>query len=228
MEATEGDITSAAGSEERLDSSTLTVSFTHEITNAEGQLETVELASESFAIGSVVFRGETDKPFPIKISADIGGDEPLTTWAVLFPGDEVKFVLVDYFKSYPAVQLALVERSQMSEDHAKKFSISVDFSALDEELDLGVVEVFSTQFDDERERQFVDLATVLLEDAKFLIEADINKPAVVSVLIRSAGSDHFASCSIEFSNSDDSLPSSSDSLGDRSIATPSSKSPVLA
>ncbi len=157
--------------EQRLDLSTAMVSVTHEITNEEGELETVELASGSLADGSIAFTGEIEEPTTVEISMSIGEEEePLTTTALLTGGSEIRFVVLDHLGFYPSDQLALVGSSRTSTDPTKKFSISGDFSALEAELPDQVVARAAG-------------SSVLLEDGKFLIEADIDEPSIKSIVI---------------------------------------------
>ena len=173
-----------------LDSSSVTVSITYEITNEDGEIEEVELLSVSFADGRVEHTGEVIEPTPVKIVVNVGEDDPLTASALIAPGEEVKFVLLDHWESYRPDQLAMVGSSRISKDPAKKFSISGDFSSVDEDLSHVVVGISAWKFDDEGERQFEDLGAVMLVNDTFLFEADIDEPTRVSIYADSVGSWH--------------------------------------
>ncbi len=167
--------------EQRLDLSTVMVSVSHEITNEEGEIETVELASGTFAEGNFAFAGEIEEPTTVEISVGVGEDDPLTTTALLTGGADIRFVVLDYLGPYPYDQMALVGSSRTSEDPERKFSISGDFTVFAGEMSHSVAEVWGSQYDDEGERQVQDFGKVLLENGEFLFEGDIDEPSILNV-----------------------------------------------
>ena len=93
------DATSSDEPDTRLDPSSVTVMVSYETTNEDGTTETVELDSGHFSEGNLELTGVVDEPTTVEISVDIGEDEPLTASAVLSPGSETKFVVMDYLGS---------------------------------------------------------------------------------------------------------------------------------
>lgn len=187
-EDTDSDASSAAEPPAHLDSSTVTVSVTYETTNNEGEVEEVEVLSGKFVNGSLEYTGEVEEPTTVKIAVDIGEDDPLTASALIAPGEEIKFVVLDHWESYRDDQLAMVGSSRMSKDSSKKFSISGDFSSADADLSHVVVSASAMTFDDEGETQYVDLGEVMLVDDTFRFEGDIDEPTRVSLYAGPSGS----------------------------------------
>ncbi|MDE0094342.1 MAG: redoxin domain-containing protein [Gammaproteobacteria bacterium] len=171
-----------------LDSSVVTVSVTYEIMNVAGEVEEVELLSGNFVDGRVEYVGEVDEPTTVKIAVDVGEGDPLTASALIAPGADIKFVLLDHWESYRADQLAMVGSSRMSKNSSKKFSISGDFSSVDEDLSNVVVSASAWKFDDEGQRQIVDLGDVMLVSDTFLFEGDIDEPTRISIYAGPVGS----------------------------------------
>ena len=187
-EDTDSDASSAAEPPAHLDSSAVTVSVTYETTNKQGQVEEVELLSSNFANGSLEFAGEVEEPTTVKITVDVGEDDPLTASALIAPGADIKFVVLDHWESYRPDQLAMVGSSRMSKDASKKFSISGDFSSADEDLSHVVVSASAMTYDDDGETQYVDLGEVMLVNDTFRFEADIDEPTRVSLYAGPSGS----------------------------------------
>ena len=182
--------TEAASTDEpdaRLDPSTVTVMVTYETTTKNGDVESVELATGDFSEGSFEFTGVVDEPTTVEIAVNVGEDEPLTASAVLSPGGITKFVVMDYLGSYPTDQLAMKGSSFLSKDSKKKFSISGDFSSVEEDLSHAVVSISALQYDDEGEYQGINLGTVKLENDSFTLQADIDEPSQVQVYLSAPG-----------------------------------------
>lgn len=188
--------TDAASSDEpdiRLDPFSVTVMVSYETTNEDGTTETVELASGDFSEGNLEFTGVVEEPTTVEIAVDIGEDEPLTAAAVLSPGSEIRFFGLDYLGSYPSDQLAMKGSSFLSRDPEKKFSISGDFSSVDEGLSHAVVTASAMQYDDEGEYKEISLGSARLENDRFFFEADIEEPFRVQVFLSAPGSSYYAS-----------------------------------
>ena len=173
--------------EMRLDPSSVSVTVSYETTKRNGDVETVDVASGDFSEGTLELTGVVDEPTTVEISVEIGEDEPLTAAAVLSPGSETRFVVMDYLGSYPSDQLAMKGSSFLSKDPEKKFSISGDFSSVDEDLTHAVVTASAMEYDDEGEYQGISLGSVRLENDRFLIEADIEEPSRVQVFVSAPG-----------------------------------------
>lgn len=187
-EDTDSDASATAEPPAHLDSSTVTVSVTYETTNNEGEVEEVEVLSGKFVNGSLEYTGEVKEPTAVKIAVDTGENDPLTASALIAPGEEIKFVVLDHWESYRDDQLAMVGSSRMSKDSSKKFSISGDFSSADADLSHVVVSASAMTFDDEGETQYVDLGEVMLVNDTFRFEGDIDEPTRVSLYAGPSGS----------------------------------------
>ena len=179
--------------EMRLDPSSVSVTVSYETTKRNGDVETVEVASGDFSEGTLELTGVVNEPTTVEISVDIGEDEPLTASAVLAPGSATGFVVMDYLGSYPSDQLAMKGSSFLSKDPEKKFSISGDFSSVDEDLSHAVVSASAMTYDDEGEYEGMSLGSVRLENDSFLIEADIEEPSRVQVFLSAPGNSYYAS-----------------------------------
>lgn len=180
------DATSTDEPDTRLDPSSVTVMVSYETTNEDGATETVELASGDFSEGNLEFTGVVEEPTTVEIAVDIGEDEPLTAAAVLSPGGKTRFAVLDYLGSYPDDTLAMIGSSHMSKDPRKKFSISGDFSSFDGDLSDAILDASITQYDDAGDTKSHYLGVVWLENDRFLIEADIDEPARVTIFFESA------------------------------------------
>ncbi len=179
-----------ADEEPAMDLSMAKVVVTQEITNDDGESETKELASGSFSDGQFVLSGEIKEPTEVELSVDIGEDDPLTTKAMLGPGAEVSFALIEY-QDARSPRLALYGDSRRSTDPDKKFSISGDLSAIDADLTTAVVSISGPTWDEEGKESYKTFGSVMLRDGKFSIEADVDEPVVVGINLN-AGSTYYS------------------------------------
>ncbi|MCY3886064.1 MAG: redoxin domain-containing protein [Gammaproteobacteria bacterium] len=173
-----------------LDASSVTISVTYETTTEDGETETVELASGSFVDGKITFTGEINEPTTIKISADVSDENQFSVETLLTAEHEVKFALMDFWGEFPYDQLVLVESAHLSQDSTKSFTVSADLSAVDADLSSAIATAWGMEFDEEGERQRLDLGKILLVDKKFVIEADVDEPTVISGYV-STGADYY-------------------------------------
>lgn len=187
--ATESDA-EQADEKPTMDLSIAKVVVTQEIANDEGESETKELASGSFSDGQFVLNGEIKEPTEVELSVDIGEEDPLTTKAMLGPGAEVSFALIEY-QDARSPRVALYGESRRATDPGKKFSISGDLSAIDADLTTAVVSVSGPTWDEEGEESYTTFGSVMLRDGKFSIEADIDEPIVVGISLN-AGSTYYS------------------------------------
>ena len=187
--ATEGDA-EQADEEPAMDLSMAKVVVAQEITNDEGESETKELASGSFSDGQFVLNGEIKEPTEVELSVDIGEDDPLTTKAMLGPGAEVSFALIEY-QDARSPRLSLYGESRRSMDSGKKFSISGDLSAIDADLTTAFVSVSGPTWDEEGKEVYITFGSAMLREGKFSIEADVNEPIVVEISLN-AGSTYYS------------------------------------
>lgn len=187
--ATEGDA-EQADEEPTMDLSMAKVVVTQEITNDDGESEAKEIASGSFSDGHFALNGEIKEPTEVEFSVDIGEDDPLTTKAMLGPGAEVSFVLIEY-QDARSPRLSLYGESRRAMDPGKKFSISGDLNAIDADLTTTVISISGPTWDEEGKESYETLGSVMLRDGKFSIEADVDEPVVVGINLN-AGSTYYS------------------------------------
>lgn len=205
LQASDSDTPYPPNREEVADWKSATVSVTYQSEVDGNTANTVVLASRDFVEGKVTIKGELEEAREIEISAQVGDGEKLSLAALITRGgNEVNFALVDYRTpdNWPSDQLLLVGDSRRSKDKEKKFSIEGNLQ--DVNRDLATFSGFSTVIasawvidivDGEPTRQV--LGEVKLNDGGFLIEADIEEPRAVTVLIQGDGISSTADAVIE-------------------------------
>ncbi|MCY4142946.1 MAG: hypothetical protein OXG08_04550 [Gammaproteobacteria bacterium] len=83
------------------DHSTSTITLYRTQSNANGEVEKVEIASKAFQNGNVVFKSYVDSLESIEVSALAGGSSAtLSTVAQVEPGSDIKIALLDYSLPY--------------------------------------------------------------------------------------------------------------------------------
>ena len=157
---------------QEVDLSTATVVVTHEVSDANGNTDLVELTSGKFADGLVTLEGEIDEPTEVEISVQIGDGVRLSTSALLVPdGEVVEFALVDYQDVYPEDQLILYGASRRAKDPETKFTVYGDVSGVKmKDLSLAIASVDTSEYDENGNLQRVPYGSVLIRDNKFVIE----------------------------------------------------------
>ena len=165
------------------DLSTATILITYEVQNEDGEVETVELASERFVDGEIVFEGEIDEPLDIKISVPELAKQRVWAATTLTPGGEaISFALVDESENDMLDRIAFIGASRMvgSPDH--KFTISGDLNSFDE--DLSEAHVLIRGIGDSRQGdRDLNSGNMLPSEGKFLFEGETREPAVVIVSV---------------------------------------------
>lgn len=170
--------------EEPVDWSTATVSVTHETEGTNGETETVELASADLVDGKFVITGDITEATEVTVTASVG-EEELTATALLVPnGAEISMVLVDDMNEYPRDSLYVLGESRQSQDPSQKFTISGDLSNLEQDVSMYEFGAVGRKFEDGK-MVSASLGSVMLEDGKFLLEADVADAQVVSVYLSS-------------------------------------------
>lgn len=157
------------------------VLVTQEIANSAGELETVELATGTFEDGEVTVSGSVDHPTEVKISVETDGAEPLTLDAVIAPEASISFRLVDYSGSYASMVFYGASRQVLNP--ANKFSISGDLSEIEADFERPTIEVSSWEYDELGDDVIFNFGKVMLEDGKFVIEAEVDEPKFINVLV---------------------------------------------
>ena len=201
----EGDAsdTDAAPVEEEptIDLTMASVVVTHTVTNDSGESEASEIASGSFSEGQFVLNGDIDEPTEVELSVDVGNDAPLKTKAMLSPGAEVSFALVEYMDAR-SPRLVLYGESRMAADPTKKFTISGDFSDIDADVSMGVVSINGPTWDDEGNEAYTTFGSAMLKDGKFLIEAEIDEPVVLNISLNAGANSYYNGQAVVEANSE--------------------------
>ena len=163
---------------EDFDWSTVRVVVAHNVVNPVGNLERVELASGHFQDGSIVLAGDIDEPIYTQICLEANDRKLSTLDALISPGATVSFVAIGRF-----AHLVFHGASRNVQDSDNSFSISGDFSSYDGEFDGAIVQVTAGEADTEGLLHALRFGTVMLDDGKFVIEAEAGEPRVVNVLV---------------------------------------------
>lgn len=163
---------------EDMDWSTSRVVIAREVVSSTGEAELVELESGHFENGSITVTGEIEEPVDAKILLELGGRAYSTLDVVISPGSTISFVLMEYH-----AHLELLGVSRTSRDSKKKFTVSGDFSSMAEELEGAIVQVTAGEADAEGLIHELIFGKVILDGGKFVIDAEVDEPRVVNVLI---------------------------------------------
>lgn len=170
----------------KVDLSSASISITHHATNKDGTTIKVELASGKFQDGSVEFHGNIDKLTEIEIAVEIDSENVLTTTALIGPGTNVSFALIDTLDP-DFDRLVLHGVSNRAIDPQKKFVISGDLQDIVDLDQLAIVDFTTEIWDEEGEWDYKEFGEVLIRDGKFHIEADIDEPTVVDIYVEFVG-----------------------------------------
>lgn len=167
---------------QRANLSTARVAITRQDSDSNGSNEVVELATGNFEEGQIDLQGEVDQATEVKISVDVGEEEPLRLHAVLAPDTELSFVINENPAPYPP-RIEWYGASRMAKDPDQKFSIFGDLSSIDLDLEGTIVEASSWEYDTNGEMLDLDFGRVVLDDGKFVIEAEVDEPKNVNILV---------------------------------------------
>ena len=149
--------------------------------DAAGELETVELISGTFEDSEVTLSGNVDRPTEVKISVETDNADPLTLDAVIAPDANISFRLVEYPDSSASMDLYGASRRVLNP--ANRFLISGDLSEIDADFERATIEVMSWEDDEMGEDVIFNFGKVMLEDGKFVIEAEVDEPKFINVLV---------------------------------------------
>ena len=155
---------------------------TQEITNAVGETEIVELIAGTFVDGEVTMNGNIEHPMEVKISIAAEGADPLTLDAVVAPEASLSFLLVEY-PAFNSAHLEFFGASRKVMHPANTFSISGDLSSIDADLERATLRVTAWEYNNIGEQQTLNFGRVFLDDGKFVIEADVDEPRLVNILV---------------------------------------------
>ena len=180
-EANLGEVQETAGSKNAngLDLSTAEIRIIYEIPLDNGETETVELGSDRFVDGRVVFEGEIDKPTDVRISIKELENQWKWVWTTIIPGgEEINFAMVDDGD----VRLALVGVSNRVKNPKNKFTISGDLSSIDKDLSRAHVLVAETGVN-AGTLKAISSGNMILRNGKFLFEGEAEHPKVVQITV---------------------------------------------
>ena len=185
-ESGEGQNAPASASPINLDLSTAEIRITYEIPGDNGEPETVELASDRFVDGRVVFEGEIEEPTDVRISIKELEDQRKWVYTTITPGGgEIGFALVGA-EDARYVRLALVGVSKKVKNPQRKFTISGDLRLIDKDLSQAHILVLEVG-DNRSSTKAISSGNMLPLNGKFLFEGEAQHPTVVQITVSTLG-----------------------------------------
>lgn len=163
-----------------MDWSKARVVVAHEIVSPEGVIESIELASGYFKDGSLTLEGEIDEQIDAQILLYAGEGKPSTLKVLISPSSTTSFAVN---KKY--AHLELLEVSSKVRDVSQAFTITADLSFGEGELDGAVARVRASEYDASGATRGLIFGKVMLDNGKFVIEAEVDEPRVVNISIAS-------------------------------------------
>ena len=175
----EGQDATASKNANSLDLSTAEIRIIYEIPSDSGETETIELASDRFVDGRVVFEGEIDEPTDVRISIKELENQWKWVYTTIIPGgEEINFAMVDDGD----VRLALVGVSKRVKNPQNKFTISGDLSSIDKDLSRAHVFVRGTGVN-AGTLKAISSGNMLPRNGKFLFEGEAERATVVQITV---------------------------------------------
>ncbi|MCY3540473.1 MAG: TlpA disulfide reductase family protein, partial [Gammaproteobacteria bacterium] len=168
--------------EHRLDLSTVTVSIRKRDENNVDEMSFVEMASGKFVDGTVSFQGSLEETSEIEITINVDGEDELTVDALIEPGAQISFALIDLLGPEPD-RMLLFGASNRAKDIAKKFTVSGQLDLIAEHGALAVVEVNGRLWNEDGELSPTNYGSVLVRDGSFIIEAEIDEPTSIDISV---------------------------------------------
>ena len=168
--------------EDTVDWGAAKIVVTKEITNSAGNTEVVELVSGTFDADELALSGNVYHPTEVKISVETDGADPLTLDAVIAPDASISFSLVEY-PAFNSASMEFFGASRKVMDPGNGFSISGDLSSIDADLERATVEVSSWEHDEMGEQVVMNFGSVMLDEGKFVIDADVDEPKFVNIFV---------------------------------------------
>ncbi|MXX94380.1 MAG: hypothetical protein F4039_09080 [Gammaproteobacteria bacterium] len=180
-EANLGEVQETAGSRNanKIDLSTAEIRIVYEIPLDNGETEIVELGSDRFVDGRVVFEGEIDEPTDVRISIKELENQWKWVYTMIIPGgEEINFAMVDDGD----VCLALVGVSNRVKNPQNKFTILGDLSSIEKDLSRAHVLVTETSVN-AGTLNAISSGNMILRNGKFLFEGEAEHPTVVQITV---------------------------------------------
>ncbi len=151
----------------------------------------VELASGTFFEHEISLESRIEQTTKVQITATMNDLELLSAEAVIEPGEEnVAFALID--RGDPETnQLLLIHESKRAIDSSKKFTISGKYDLKDGQSAHGnlAAKLVAYEYHVDGTHNQIVFGEVLLQEGRFLIEAEVDEPKVANLTI-SRGHQH--------------------------------------
>ena len=168
-----------------LDPAELTVTVTREELGKNDEIEVIELASGSFEDGRVSLEIEVEESIEAQVSVMAGEVEIKSSDILIVPSEEsISFAFVDR-DALDSDQLLLVGIASQVRDPSKKFSISGVYDLQDGQSAPGYLSASLASFEYLKNGTplLIDFGTVLLQNDRYLIEAEVEEPRVCKLTI---------------------------------------------
>ena len=187
MADTEGDASTDIEPDVPIDFTNAKLMISYDMTNSEGEVETVTLVNEQFD-GAFEYEDETTEPTEVTISLQISEDSaPMEINTAIGTGHDIHFALFDH-PNPRNDQFVLIGTSSHTMNVANKFSISGDLNVFDDVFkDHSIVSLSARTTDDEGESQILRWGPVLVHDNSFQIEGDVDEPLLATLSISNSG-----------------------------------------
>ena len=148
--------------------------------------EELVIATGSFTDGEVVLEGEIEERTEVMISVSRDKKEVLTVNAVVAPGENTKFALLNDESPDAEDLLLVVGEARILEDSKAKFTISGDLSSIDDkDLSIALAYVVVKSKNPKSDSVLPSSDPVLLRDGRFSFEGVVSEPTLVTVRVRS-------------------------------------------
>ncbi|MCY3540467.1 MAG: TlpA disulfide reductase family protein [Gammaproteobacteria bacterium] len=178
--AEESESSTADSAIEPVDLSDAVLTISHDVTNDEGEVETITLLEEHFD-GTFNYEGVIDETTEVKITLKVSEDlEPMEIDTVIGTGRDIHFALLD--NPGPGDGFTLLGTSSYVLNQENKFTITGDFSFLgaDAERTMLMFSWDKTGTDGETQRDSTDVITY---DNTFMIEGDTSIPQIADLYV---------------------------------------------
>ena len=179
------------------DISNAKVSIRHQAFSEAHNKQPVVLKSGKFENGTVKFQGRIDNLTEIEVFLDFGDEKSLATPALIGPGKEISFALIDVMDPLPD-RLVLYSESRRAKNSASKFTIAGKLDSIIDDGALAVAEVTTESWNEKGDPISKSFGSVLLVDRSFTIEAEIDEPTVVDIHVDLLGdqTDHISGVAV--------------------------------
>ena len=182
--------------------------------SSESQAEV--LLSGRMKSGEISLIGEVDKATTVTISVDAGLEAPLTLDAVIAPGREVSFALLEW----PTI-LAFLGTVNSTKDSSKQFKVFGNLSSINTDLQHATVMARALERDAVGE-PISSTWHVLLQNNRFEITGEVTEPRVINIFIYK-GINYTQTQAIIEPGAEIEVTSQNDSLKDVFAVSPSGK-----